>query len=242
MKGYPILMSGPMVRATLDDGKSQTRRIVKPQPPDGYRPFIIPDASDGIAMWAVAAGEIGNETSDVAVRRCPYGGVGSILWVRETFVIESNHYTASVNEYPPPFTDGRPTNWHTGNEDGDWWEQCHYRATDPDPALHYGDLEDPHCRWRPSIFMPRWASRLTLEITQVRAERLCDITEEDAQSEGAEREFRTVVMDPRGLRDYHIPNSYRGGFANLWEEIYGKKYPWASSPWVWAITYKRIRP
>lgn len=220
MKEYPILMRGPQVRATLEDKKWQTRRIVKPPPPEHYRPFVTDDAADGCAMWAVAAGEIGNETSDVAVRRCPYGGAGSILWVRETWA------TVKTLDHLNPAA-------------------CY--QYDRPPAIYYAADNGAASRspnrgkWRPSIFMPRWASRITLGVTQVRVERLCDITEEDAKAEGVEKEFRTVVMDPRGYKDYHIPNSYRGGFANLWEEIYEKKYPWTSSLWVWAITYRRVQ-
>lgn len=88
--------------------------------------------------------------------------------------------------------------------------------------------------------MPRWASRVTLEITGVRVERVQDISEEDAQAEGVEQEFRTVAMHPSGCKDYHIPLSYRGGFANKWSEISAKRgYSWEMNPFVWVIEFKR---
>jgi hypothetical protein len=85
---------------------------------------------------------------------------------------------------------------------------------------------------------PRWASRITLEITEVRVQRLQEISESDAIAEGADVEFRTVVMRPDGGPDYHIRDSHRGGFANLWDNINGKLgYGWDKNPWVFALTF-----
>jgi hypothetical protein len=95
--------------------------------------------------------------------------------------------------------------------------------------------------WKPSIHMPRWASRLTLEITGVRVERVQDISEVDAQAEGVDREFRTVVMHPRGVKDYHMPLSYRAGFANLWNQINADRgFEWEANPWVWVVEFRRL--
>lgn len=98
-------------------------------------------------------------------------------------------------------------------------------------------------RWRPSIFMPRWASRITLELTAVRVERVQDISEDDAKAEGVIEQFRAVVLRPDGGPDYHIPNSYRGGFANLWDSLNAKRgFGWDKNPWVWVLTFNRIKP
>lgn len=100
-----------------------------------------------------------------------------------------------------------------------------YRATDP------GWDDEGQIKWRPSIYMPRTASRITLETTGVRAERLQDISERDAMSEGVER-------DGAGWRNYyHV--AARDSFASLWDSINGKRAPWASNPWVWVVTFAR---
>jgi hypothetical protein len=99
----------------------------------------------------------------------------------------------------------------------------------------------PGWKWKPSIHMPRWASRITLEITEVRVERLQDISEEDAVAEGVEAWIKTrepQFMQCRGIfcEDYH-----RKQYADLWESINGRG-SWAANPYVWAVTFKRIRP
>jgi hypothetical protein len=94
----------------------------------------------------------------------------------------------------------------------------------------------------PAMFMPRGASRIDLAILDVRVERLQDITEEDARAEGAPMEFRTVVMRTDGGPDYRIPHSCRGGFANAWNHINGKRAAWDANPWVWVYEFRRIKP
>ena len=90
-------------------------------------------------------------------------------------------------------------------------------------------------RWQPSIFMPRWASRITLEITEVRVERLQEITFEDAKAEGVPKELCNIVTTPHmGYLDT------RSGYRALWDSINGKTHPWASNPWVWVVGFKRI--
>jgi len=91
---------------------------------------------------------------------CPFGSPGDKLWVRETFCIESNLETAP--EYEPPFDDGRPVRRVDDEGEGSYWQQCHYRATDPTPEMDIGTGE-PGVRWSPPIYMPRWASRITLK-------------------------------------------------------------------------------
>jgi hypothetical protein len=128
---------------------------------------------------------------------CPYGTPGDRLWVRETWAHER---------------DGTGCPDDTG---------VLYRATDPG-----WDDEGTGLRWRPSIFMPRIASRILLEITDVRVQRLQEISDEDARAEGYDR------------RSHAFPREW---FALLWERIHGPG-SWDANPWVWAITFRRIQP
>lgn len=111
-----------------------------------------------------------------------------------------------------------------------------YRADEGDNPEDVGGERQ---KWTPSIHMPRYLSRITLEITDINAERVQDITEDDARAEGGKPEFRTVVARSDGGPDYHIPCSYRGGFANTWDAIYAKRpgLSWDENPWIWAITF-----
>jgi hypothetical protein len=220
MKERPILFSAPMVRAILEGRKTQTRRVVKPQPESGH---------DGEPYWHVGgyrAWQYRGVTDTLRMGTnnplvCPYGQPGDRLWVRETFVVE--HQIES--DQPPPYNDGRPVALGHGFG-GTEWRQCHYRATDPVPDLMYEDhpRDEPHCRWTPSIHMPRWASRITLEITGVRVERLRDITMDDVFAEGCM--LSTSKEEPRD-------------FQNLWESINGPG-SWEANPWVWVVEFKRV--
>jgi hypothetical protein len=203
-KTRPILFSGPMVRAILKGRKTQTRRVVKMRVCGGR---MIEAPADDDAAWVQR------------VAHNPYGEPGDRLWVRETFCIESSKEVA----YEPPFTDGRPIRHHDDEHWGAWWQQPHYRATDPVPELEIGTGE-PGVKWRPSIYMPRWASRITLEIRAVRVERLQDITPADAISEGC----------PGGEHGdrYAAIDQYRA----LWESINGLG-SWDANPWVWVVEF-----
>lgn len=164
MKERPIIFSGEMVRAILAGRKTQTRRVIKPQP-------VI---QDGVAFFKTG-------------QRCPYGQIGDRMWVREAWIRNS----------------GVPA----------------YRADDPSwPG------ETP--KWKPSIHMPRWASRITLEIVNVRVERLQDITVGDAWAEGCPNSDVNVIPD------WFIP---------LWAGINAARgNGWDDNPWVWAIEFKRV--
>jgi hypothetical protein len=190
MKERGTLFNAPMVRAILSGAKSQTRRVVKPQPT--FR-------NDHLATDLRALHE-----------RCPYGAPGDRLWVRETFS------GASYNEGPPRdwITDSPVWYWADGNpQHGDW--------TKP----------------RPGMFMPRWASRITLEVTGVRVERLNEISEPDARDEG-------VTQAPDGWwTGCHgsCSTTAKGAFGLLWESINGAG-SWAANPFVWVIAFKRVTP
>lgn len=176
-----------MVRAILAGTKTQTRRIIQPAG--------IVKVHEGIAYtdrWDEEEGH--GWRRDV---RCPYGVPGDHLWVKEAWTINNCGGRVSLQESAWP--DGWPVS------------SVRYCATD----LPFS--EDPRTYWwnrRPSIFMPRWASRILLEVTEVRVQRLQDITEEDAKAEG---------------------------FGKLWREINGAGC-WETNPWVWAVSFRRLKP
>lgn len=212
-KERPILFKGEMVCAILDGSKTQTRRVVKSQ---RDMDFDVNDPTYG-PYWLSYATEADGEDAKV---RCPYGKPGDRLWVRETFCIESSMEVV----YDPPHSDGRPIRHHQDDESGAWWEQPHYRATDPTPELDIG-TDEPGCRWRSSFFMPRWASRILLEITAVRVERLQSISEADARAEGY----------PEQSSDSPI-----GWYHALWDDINGSG-SWHANPWVWVVEFRRVQ-
>jgi len=204
MKEKPIIFSGPMVSAILEGRKTQTRRVVKPQP-------------DGSPYWTFHK-EIGaffpaNYESKPAFLKCPYGQTGDRLWVRETF-----EYCVRGADYPPGFED-----------------YVAYRADNGAKMITPGliSTEDINGKWRPSIHMPRWASRISLEVTGVRMERLQDISTEDIRAEGVD----DGMTNPRMGKRHDA--SMRMAWQALWESINGPD-SWAASPWVWIVEFKRV--
>lgn len=252
----PIIMGQHDVRAILDGRKTVTRRVVKPQPRPGtthYAPNWRKNFVDGHFMPMAGSylngGGSGEAFCDGAIR-CPYGEVGDRLWVRETHALEHD-----VDGGEPPHADGRPI-LRRPDDDIDGmlpaWTQPHYRATDPAPDLCCESPRCAQCRdhdmgphWRPAIHMPRWASRITLEVNAVRVERLQDISEEQAIAEGV-RELPLQkdepgawwCADPLGNPELHC-RTPRAAFCRLWESINGAG-SWADNPWVWVVEFKRV--
>ena len=175
----PIIFSAPMVRAILGGRKSQTRRVVKPQP--NVRLSNIEETN----LWSYTLCE--------QDWKCTYGKPGDILWVRETFYKHK----------------------HIGMKFSDEYEAL------PDNLK-------PYYRKCSSIFMSKWTSRITLKISNVRVERLQDITLNDVNAEGV---GSTTFIDSWNGRHH---------FALLWDSINKKKHPWASNPWVWVIEFERV--
>ncbi len=236
MKERPILFSGPMVRAILDGRKTQTRRVVKPQPEyvkrsvapqeergdkklhespylDSYcserKTDINPRGMSSVWCWWDEYNRCGDSF------KCPYGQPGDRLWVRETF------------------TEGEGVIYRA-----DWEVDC--------PDVKLDGL------WKPSIFMPRRLCRIMLEIVSVRVERLNEISEEDAISEGIER-WRSPLPDSL-THDYimwrgYLANGKRPAtdaynrathsYRSLWESINGPA-SWDTNPWVWVVEFKRV--
>lgn len=131
----------------------------------------------------------------------PFGQIGEQLWVRETFRISTP-------------------------DDCSCYDECNCKSGYPIYKASFNQGENE--KWIPSIHMPRCASRITLEITSVRVERVQEITEEDAKNEGIDNHES----------DYHFRNIQE--FKKLWDSIYSEKYPWNSNPWVWVIEFKRV--
>lgn len=192
MRERPILFSGEMVRAILEGRKTQTRRAVNPQPIQGEGVCECPYGNFG---WAYTVNGGACSCGGVTNR---YGHPGDKLWVKETFCDVMKDCIQN---------------------------HCFYRA---DMPIHIDaentergdniDFADSDFKWTPSIFMPRWASRITLEIVSTRIERLQEITLDDARAEGVETTDQ---------------------YAALWISINGAE-SWNSNPFVWVIEFKKL--
>jgi len=218
-KTRPMLFSGPMVRAILSGRKTQTRRVVKPQPDKTL---------DGEPYWSVG----GFRLSPLAQKPLePVYAWGSTIWVRETWATATSDngpcicYQADCNRHYL-VDDAYPVEYERyPNAGTDAW--CNWAS----------DLEaGTEGRWKPSIHMPRWASRITLEVTGVRVERLQEITEEDAKAEGVGASEAAEMPD--GKPCYSLP------FQMLWSCMYGTDTPrsWDANPWVWVVEFKVTEP
>lgn len=237
MKERPILFSGPMVKALLSGAKTQTRRLV------GLDTLQVSNTPGYDLTWrgraplrsiAQQRRHSGGCWQDVSTGRflglCPYGVPGDRLWVRETWASSRVHDTTRPSGLPMAAGEA-PTTWYAAD------------GTAEESWLNRG-------RWRPSIHMPRWASRITLEVTDVRVERLQDISEEDARAEGMDWAAPLVLPGERIDDDREDPREvgYGSGsfalqnFRKLWDSINGKRVPWATNPWVFAISFKRLSP
>jgi hypothetical protein len=212
MKTRPILFNGDMVRALLDGRKTQTRRLVKPQPaPDqSWRGWVIESSNqrhEGCASWVVDG--IGPLSTINATYARPPCEAGDLMWVRETFI---SGFEFDDNDIPTE----KERTWYRANGDLDCW----YDGG--------SDFPKENIPWKPSIHMPRRASRLTLRITNVRVERLQEISASDSKAEGAPDTSRPGVQI-----------SLKRGFQNLWMRINGGD-SWDANPWVWVIEFEVI--
>ncbi|MBA7499230.1 hypothetical protein ES704_01970 [subsurface metagenome] len=183
MKERPIIFSTDMVKAILDDRKTQTRRIIK------WDIKLLATYPDRVEAHYIKNG-IPTFCNDFLLH-CPYGQVSNGLWVRETWqhIKAGIAYKASWNNKP------------------DW-------------------------KWRSPLFMPRWASRITLEVTEVRVERVQGITPEDCILEGLDKaEYLKDIWKRTALTEFRI----------IWDSLNAKRgYGWDSNPWVWVISFKKV--
>jgi len=255
MNEHPILFSGEMVRAILEGRKVQTRRVIKPQPTYdtacGGHWYWLTGTWKSICVGCSTVEKFASRmlTPSVSLNhprpRCPYGIPGDHLWVRETWAVPS------ILDDKPPRAFAK---W------GVWFKADGAYATIETHGLPFGSGYPDHAqgKWRPSIFMPRWASRITLLVTGVRVERVQSISEDDAKAEGVEPVmYDTGGFEPWGAPCPEVPN-YAEGFAALWDSINAKRtivhewedddgivhrdkvpggYSWQSNPWVWAVTF-----
>lgn len=206
-KEHPLLMHGVEVRAILEGRMSQFRRVMKPQPeqhyiagygigrsgyPDEWTPTAVIVQERDWRAWA-----------EKAALHCPFGGVGTRLWVKETLKIH------------------HPSEAHYAVDGA--------RVDQDETRFEWRDVKDKWAngvRTLPSVQMPRWASRLTLEVKEVWPERLQSISYEDIFNAGAPVE---------GQR----PSEARLTLAALWDEM-NPKHPWSSDPWAWRVAFRRV--
>lgn len=250
MKERPILFKGEMVRAILSGSKSQTRRAMKPQPPEFVRVRLGSNSLEHHFFDDGRDGEVARNWPDRNILSlCPHGQVGDRLWVKETTVnVEDHGYVGPV---------------YAESDDG---RSIIEYGLSPSPD-DMTEVEPEDIKLRPSIFMSRAMSRITLEITGVRVERLQEISEADAKAEGCEslhegehgyvyREEHDWNICPKcgGTRlhdalgsnfgvihdvDCRECDTYVKRYRHLWESINGKG-SWNVNPWVWVIEFKRV--
>jgi hypothetical protein len=236
MTDRPILFNGPMVRALLDGQKTQTRRPMKVQPsvyvpgPNVHKPKhdapyfdaycgaqktdLNPRGQGGHWCWWTPDDRQGADWI-----KCPYGVPGDRLWVRETWGLNDSKYQGG------PIPAERPADLIDGG--------LVFFATEDDAEIRH---EMP-CR--PSIHMPRWASRLTLEITDVRVERVQAISDADAEAEGIRHSSLgdTVWAGMLGVPREICPA--KTAFAILWMDVYGQE-GWIADPWTWVVDFRVV--
>lgn len=218
-----MIFNAEMVRAVLDGSKTQTRRIMKVQPDSpNFGLLRITDStkSADIGKYHWAESNATGTHARSPLFSCPFGAVGDRLWVREAFMnLKGTGIESTTGQF----------------------EGFAYRADTPPSS--YGDMarKDYGLKWTPSIHMPRWASRITLEITNVGVQRLQSISQNDAAREGL------VKLPATGRYCINQGDQYFGGashdarevFSWLWESIYGAD-SWQANPWVWVIEFKRV--
>lgn len=247
MKTTPILFSGPMVKAILDGRKTMTRRVVKLDEQGRIygkthnRSRTVANLCDGIGVvWRPFGGspEVPMPEEEVAKTFCPYGTVGDRLWVRETW-----RESASSNHYPKD----SPNEHRTFVEYKATWNGCRDTGAKTvlvDHARYGGDLNaDGGIKWRPSIHMPRWASRITLEITGVRVERVQDISAKDIIAEGVvDRPHKVECLSgdcPVSAVDGICYPDLRSVWYASWAKINGME-SLKQNPWVWVVSFRRV--
>ncbi|CAJ1253667.1 morphogenetic protein [Klebsiella pneumoniae] len=200
-----MIFNGEMVRSLLDGRKTQTRRIVKGT--DGAVKFCKEWNINGEEVFVVLGEKDHTGMNPVlGAISCPFGAVGDRIWVREAFRVHSRATDVATLVYK-------------ASERNSWTEQ-----TRRVPVAVCNKPATPE-KWTPSLHMPRWASRILLEITGVRVERLRSMSQDDARAEG--------VIAASGPMEAGL------AFRELWDSIYGEE-SWKANPWVWVIEFKRV--
>jgi hypothetical protein len=213
VKQRPILFQGDMVRALLDGNKTQTRRLAKTEITMGLPSISGPRGGNGYSRVYLLDKE--HDRRDVSLI-CPYGQPGDQLWVRESHWYFKDDHDPVTGYFPPKLT----------------LDDFEYRA----------DGESDRHGWYPSIHMPRIGSRITLEITSVRVERLGEISEADAMAEGIDLEALAESQDRYNMvADHNMTGRPTAimAYRALWESINGPG-SWDANPWVWVVSFRAI--
>ena len=237
VKERPIIFSSESVRAILDGRKTQTRRVIKPQPilVDNGRTWDWPKIVKRVGGHDVSAASWAANLQHPDLGDDCFFRRGQILWVRETWA------SSGLLDYVKPrnLVAGFPCQFRAGGSSID----------DRDDLVNPG-------KWRPSIHMPRWASRITLEVIDVRVERVQDISEEDILAEGVRipvsedrkplicvsGEYAAANYLPGKIREAKSKDIIRAYFASFWDSLNAKRgHSWESNPWVWVPEFKRAQ-
>ncbi|HDY8008063.1 TPA: hypothetical protein ACGUOU_000655 [Vibrio vulnificus] len=215
MKVVPMIFNTDMVKALLDERKTVTRRPVKVDYERGMKGPVVRGRNGEVSVLSFAP----------VAGLCPFGNVGDLIYVRETFTPDPDADHDSWNDHELSYAE---------------WVGCEMSSRFLPDALKVNEhcLYKADCKidmkWTPSIHMPRWASRLTLKVTDVRIERVQDITEEQAIKEGINKHHQIPAFkSPIG---YHTSPAY--AYEELWNSIYGN---WDENPYVWVVEFEVIR-
>ena len=213
MKERPIIFNSEMVKAILDGRKTQTRRPIKPQPPEFAKevfywvnpPNIPKEHCSDIGLYYRYSGGL------VFHKRCPFGEIEDKLWIRETFLYHCD-----------PFMVDPRVHYKADNSD---------KRVDrlPDGVIVHNWEHPENYKWRPSIHMPRWASRILLEITNIRVQRIQEITNGEVIDEGF------------GKNEVLAGETRFTWFVKLWNSTNSNFNLWHFNPWVWVLEFKRIK-
>lgn len=219
MAEKPIIFSGPMVRAILDGRKTQSRRVVDRLNGIGaITEFGLTETAGYDFHFRDRRMSWNDVRRQWVLDRCPYGKPGDLLWVRETW---GKGYT---------YGGSNAVFWFRADGETRFMEN-------PKVICDWGRPPN-NAKWRPSIHMPKKFARLWLRVTDVRCERVQDISEEDALAEGIEEwegMFKDYSKEAGWLREP------RDSFRTLWDSINAKRgYGWEKNPWVWAYTFERV--
>ena len=262
VKERPIIFSGEMVRAILDGKKTMTRRAVKGHVHQlEYGSAVVTNSTRKANIGKYCFGnKVRHQICDTALEsqtckyiKCPYGKVGDRLWVREAYTVTGwNCDDGSV--YIKYLADGHEQYFDNETDEMECAidslvdSVCKELDKRKVPMLNdeaYDcSLDKNKPRNRSPMFMPRWASRILLEITDIRVERLNDISYLDARKEGVRTVIESVEPNRTGYRIFgkeEVFMDYKDAFLNLWDSLNTKKgYQWSSNPWVWVVEFKVV--
>lgn len=242
MSTQRILFSAPMVRALLEGKKTQTRRIIKAKKHKLERQAYIfkidrveQDTDGTYSLYAPK-----DSGRRELFYKCPYGEPGDRPWVRETWRPVSWYPNSYVVQFMADLKNIDIDVPDTSNGE-EWIDRMLQRCSDEciaagieaddDGMFQWEEDSENPIKWRSPIFMPRWASRITLEITEVRVQRLQEISEEDAAAEGVEP-AKLYISDECG--------PFVAAYSTLWDSINGAG-SWDANPWVWAVSFKVVQ-